>query len=286
METLIKDQFKYIVKEKTKSVIIISDSDDEDVPVTTVIPTLPVPIRSSNKRKRKRTLPGNANDPIALLSDSDDEAGGRNNAENTATSTTGVINDIHTAKSTSAEGNTKAEAIDKALSDTNPVANNDAPTATPNNVVNDTNDAKYIHNTNTKNDFDDTTTKNELSDININCLDGSDNMNTFVQEIKSTFDDVFGSPQLQEHIKNEIVEMKNPVGATHIVVHTTESSTLITTETTSELSQAMDEDFSSDDGLDFDLLISTSEITLSPPMSPFSDAAVSDIPINHPNVNV
>lgn len=82
--------FKYIVKEKSKNVILIADSDEELDPSTSTssslslttttttsaaLPTPPTqPTLSSKKRKRSKLLPvhGNLHDPIAL-DDSDDE---------------------------------------------------------------------------------------------------------------------------------------------------------------------------------------------------------------------
>ncbi|CAO3657020.1 unnamed protein product [Mucor hiemalis] len=67
--------FKYIVKEKSKNVILISDSDEETEATSTVNNILPTTSSPPTTKKRKRSIApvhGNLNDPIAL-DDSDDE---------------------------------------------------------------------------------------------------------------------------------------------------------------------------------------------------------------------
>ncbi|KAG2204464.1 hypothetical protein INT47_005255 [Mucor saturninus] len=259
------DQFKYIVKERTKSVIIISDSDEEDVSVRAVIPPMPVPKRS-NKRKRERTLPGNANDPIALLSDSDEDLGSGDISTSPLISNTDTTGDTQDANNVNAEHtnmdaemNTNPAAVENAVTDKH-VTTLD-PVAIGNNC-----DVDLIPNTNCKIHTQGT---GVIPDLNMN---GLNYMNTFVQEIKSTFDNVFGGPQIQDQpVKNEIKESDNIIGSTHIIVHTeTKDTTIVSTDNVSELSQAMEEDYSSDECF-FDMIISTSEVTLSPPMSPLSD---------------
>lgn len=259
MGGLTKDLFKYIVKESTKSVIVISDSDDEEMSVTTVIPTVPTPKRS-NKRKRERTLPGNANDPIALLSDSDEEAGIMSKSRSVACNTLEnniVVKDINAANDIKAAVNTNVAVNTNAMVNTNAAVEGKAM-----NVANVINDIKYIHDTNIMND---TTDMDDVSDVNV---DGLEDINNFAQEIKSTFDNVFGGPQIQQQqVKNEAVDIEYMSRSSHTVAN----------GDMSYLTHMMEEDYLSDDGIDFDLLISTSEITLSPPLSPLSDITVSDI---------
>lgn len=259
MGGLTKDLFKYIVKESTKSVIVISDSDDEEMSVTTVIPTVPTPKRS-NKRKRERTLPGNANDPIALLSDSDEEAGIMSKSRSVACNTLEnniVVKDINAANDIKAAVNTNVAVNTNAMVNTNAAVEGKAM-----NVANVINDIKYIHDTNITND---TTEMDDVSDVNV---DGLEDINNFAQEIKSTFDNVFGGPQIQQQqVKNEAVDIEYMSRSSHTVAN----------GDMSYLTHMMEEDYLSDDGIDFDLLISTSEITLSPPLSPLSDITVSDI---------
>lgn len=266
------DQFKYIVKERTKSVIVISDSDDEDVSITAVIPTSPAPKRS-NKRKRERTLPGNANDPIALLSDSDEEPVSGDNNASPSTSNAGIIDNTQQVNTVNAEHtniiietNTNLAAVENTVTDKH--VTSIAPVAVDNIC-----DVEFTPNTKCEIHTQETSS---LSNINTN---GLDHLNTFVQEIKSTFDNVFGGPQIQDQpVKTETKESNDLFGSKHIVVHTeTEDTTIVSTDNVSELSQAMEEDYSSDDCF-FDMIISTSEVTLSPPMSPLSD------PMSQPDV--